>query len=159
MQSPRQSEKSNDSATPSPMLPEPTQSLCPWPRKRKVGSRLSMCEFATSTRSSNEPFYLPPVLSFARDDHDPPAICIPIKPRPTEAQRKRETTAQALYQALSEEELARAEELNGRWRQLLKDLEVELRSFSIREAICKKPTVSMRKPLKSKLMTKRSLGF
>lgn len=137
------------------MLREPVQSLCPWPRKRKVGGRLSMCEFAIST----EPMFLPPALSFTRDDQERPAATIPIKPRPSEVQRKREAEAETFYQSLSVEELARAEELNSKLQQLLKDLEVELRSFSIREAICKKPTVSMRQPRKSKLMTKRSVGF
>ena len=159
MLSPNTVEESGDSATASPMLREATQSLCPWPRKRKVGSRLSMCEFATSIHTSTETFFLPPVLPFTRDDQDRPTTNIPIKPRQSEAQKKHGAEAETFYQALSAEELARAEELNGKLQQLLKDLEVELRSFSIREAICKKPTVSMRQPRKSKLMTKRSVGF
>lgn len=149
-----------DSATASPTLPGAMQSLCPWPRRRKVGSRLSMCEFATSAFApeKSESLVLPPTLTFNRDNLDTVAVNLPVKPMPTDIQ-KRDEKVRPLYQALSEVQHQEAGEFNRRMDQLLKDLELEIRSFSIREAICKKPTVSMRQPKKSKLMTKRSVGF
>lgn len=164
MLSPRiiaESRESGDSDPGSPRPPETSHTLCPWPRKRKLESRRSMGEFDVPTRTfdtdgSN-------ALSFALDFYDEdqrrPISSIPKKPETPQTQKRRKLGTESLYKALNPDEREQAEELNRRLQQLLKELEIELRSFSIREAICKKPTICMRPPKKSKLMTKRSLGF
>ena len=161
---PRKSAESGDESEEqpaSPTLPEETSSnLCPWPRKRKASTRMSMYEFAISADGYNaDEHYAGSAYFFSQDEHSRPATSLPIKPSYPETQKKRKIEAGTLYQTLNTEELEHAEELNSRLRVLLTELEHELRSFSIREAICKKPTVCMHPPRKSKLMLKRSLGF
>ena len=161
MQSPRIMAESGDSEPGSPTLPEPSNSLCPWPRKRKIENRYSMCEFAIPTRTYNadENYAQSSTFGFDEEDQRRPVSSIPRKPTAPETQKRRKLETDLLYTTLNPDEREQAEELNRRLQELLKELEIELRSFSIREAICKKPTVCMRPPKKSKLMLKRSLGF
>lgn len=63
------------------------------------------------------------------------------------------------YKPLTPLQQEAAEQLNLQLLQTLKTLELEMPGFSLRENICHKPTVSMRKPRKSNLMTRRSVGF
>lgn len=162
MFNPRKSSESREESEnqpSSPILPEETSSnLCPWPRKRKASARMSMYEFEISA-DGYEDHYAGSAFFFNQDERGRPTTSLPTKPIYPATQKKRKIEADALYQTLNPEELEHAEELNSRLRALLTELEHELRSFSIREAICKKPTVCMHPPKKSKLMQKRSLGF
>ena len=63
------------------------------------------------------------------------------------------------YKPLTPLQQEAAEQLNLQLLQTLKTLELEMPGFSLRETLCQKPTVSMRKPRKSNLMTRRSVGF
>lgn len=63
------------------------------------------------------------------------------------------------FQQLTSEQIAATESLNTQLKQILKTLEQEEPCFSLRETLCHKPTVSMRKPRKSNLMNRRSVGF
>jgi hypothetical protein len=119
-----------------------------------------MYEYAISADGYDaDKHYAGSAYFFSQDEMNRPAASLPIKPNYPDTQKKRKLEAETLYRTLNTEELEHAEELNSRLRVLLTELEHELRSFSIREAICKKPTVCMHPPRKSKLMLKRSLGF
>lgn len=63
------------------------------------------------------------------------------------------------YKPLTPGQQEAAELLNLQLLQTLKTLELEMPGFSLRENLCQKPTVSMRKPRKSNLMNRRSVGF
>lgn len=63
------------------------------------------------------------------------------------------------YKPLTPDQKEAAEQLNLRLLHTLKTLEVEMPCYSLRETLCQKPTVNMRKPRKSNLMNRRSVGF
>ena len=63
------------------------------------------------------------------------------------------------YKPLTPDQAEASEQLNLRLLQTLKALEAEVPCYSLRETLCQKPTVSMRKPRKSNLMSRRSVGF
>ena len=158
-----------DSSNTSPTLaPDAgSHSICPavWmaPRRRKAGGRLSMMDIPLGSSwdglgdfSAQVPFPHPSTLLPC-----PPVAQLTLQIRTEVAPPAPKVTdsKEALYKPLSDEEEDRALDLNEQYRKTLKKLEKEIPGFSLREAICNKPSVSMRPPKKSKLMERRSLGF
>lgn len=154
-------------SSPAEVLEAASNRICPavWmaPRRRKVGGRLSMMDLPIPSWNGADDVPFP----------DPSKLLpnLPIPQFPLQIRTEELSTSQGQpvprvkspreshYQPLTDEEEDHALDLNSKLKSTLRRLEKEIPSFSLREAICKKPTVPMRPPKKSKLMERRSLGF